>query len=450
MNHVKSVLDQEWLRHQLRPRRLVAFVADNAILPRSAGDSDLPLKGAVPFTSPPSLSLSFRLPFTGTVITGMGLPRGLTLIAGGGFHGKSTLLRALELGIYNHVPDDGRVFVSTDPTAVKIRAEDRRSIHGVDISPFISNLPFKKNTRAFVTSDASGSTSQAANIIEALEMGSTALLLDEDTSATNFMYRDHLIQQLVPPAQEPITPFVERVSELVKEHDVSAVMVVGGSGQYFQVADVVLVLSSYKVADCTAAAKAIVAASSCAVGEPALSTRPHAPLPFFGASESAQQPKRQLDYDGTFEFIQLRKGNDSTKMSGVGLHTLRISDENIDVSMVEQLVEEGQLNAIAQCLALVFDSAPDAVDKAQSGWIVKYEMPYPPALTFTRTASLLPPLVTGFRQLVLNVERQLRASRLEMRQPSCYLPTGFSSLPRAFEIAAAFNRLRTLRTHGRR
>ena len=101
----------------------------------------------------------------------MGIRKGITLIVGGGYHGKSTLLKALEAGVYNHIAGDGREFVITDDTAFKLRAEDGRSITGVDISPFIKNLPNKKDTVHFSTEDASGSTSQAANLMEALESG---------------------------------------------------------------------------------------------------------------------------------------------------------------------------------------------------------------------------------------------------------------------------------------
>lgn len=466
-DHVTSVQDQEWLRRQLRPRGLVAFVADGAVLPRTGGDSDLPLAGAVPFCSPASLSVVFDLPFSGRRATGMGLPFGLTLIAGGGFHGKSTLLRALELGVYSHTPDDGRAFVCVDATAVKIRAEDRRSISGVDISPFITNLPFGKDTTAFSTADASGSTSQAANIIEALELGCSALLLDEDTSATNFMYRDAMMQRLVPPAQEPITPFVCRVRELVEARGVSAVMVVGGSGQYFAPADVVLVLDCYAVHDRTEAAKAIATAAGGVLPAPAAESASvflfddlHWQQHQQQGHEQQQPTGRCLLYADTFRSI-VPGSNGAVKMSGAGLDTVRLSGEGIAIGLVEQVVEEGQVNAIAQCIALVYDGGVLGASSAQAGWVLPRDVAYPPALcrgNWWRSEPAMPRTVgssacgasmaptSGFARLVANAERQLRAARLEMRQPSCYLPTGFTALPRTFEIAAALNRMRMLRT----
>lgn len=167
-HHVMSVEDQEWLRNQLAPSGLVAFVPDGATLPRASGADDRPMTGAgvVKFASPESLRVSFTLPNSQMVIQGMGVRKGVTLIVGGGFHGKSTLLAALQVGVYNKVPLDGREFCVADAKSVKVRAEDGRAVSSVDISPFINNLPFGKGTTCFSTEDASGSTSQAANIVE--------------------------------------------------------------------------------------------------------------------------------------------------------------------------------------------------------------------------------------------------------------------------------------------
>ncbi|KAH9599462.1 ABC transporter [Trypanosoma melophagium] len=435
-HHVTCVHDQEHLRSELHNAGCVAFVANGAILPRDAGDSDRPLQnGAVPFTSPPSLQRTFTLPYSGIEITGMALPHGLTLIAGGGFHGKSTLLRALEVGVYNHTPDDGRVYVVVDPTAVKIRAEDRRSVHGVDISPFINNLPFKKQTTAFATSDASGSTSQAANIMEALELGSQLLLLDEDTCATNLMYRDALMQMLVPREQEPITPFVERVTDLIQHHAVSSIMVVGGSGQYFPFANVVLVMNAYQAQDCTESAKQIVATSMSSMQ---VETSMASTVSIFNP-----RVNRRFDGNETFATVRCRKGHEGTKVSAVGKDSIRFSEESIDLSMVEQIVEEGQVNAIAQCLAMLYDEGPAGVEairnkgKSLSSMYSCVGEKEPRRATF----------YSDFSMLIEGCDARQREARLELQTPSCYLPHGFTSVARRFEIGAALNRLRTLRTY---
>ena len=206
-------VDQEYIRSHLEEYNLVAFVADGSILPRESGVSQRPMKGAVPFRSPESVKVEMNLPHKGK-ITGMGIQKGVTLIVGGGYHGKSTLLKALEAGVYPHIAGDGREYVVTDPTAMKIRAEDGRSIRHTDISMFINDLPNGKDTVTFATEDASGSTSQAANVVESIEAGAKTFLIDEDTSATNFMVRDELMQQVIHRDMEPITPFIERVRDL--------------------------------------------------------------------------------------------------------------------------------------------------------------------------------------------------------------------------------------------
>lgn len=253
-NYIELAEDQEFIRQTLPAKNLCAFIADGSILPRESGISSRPMKASVPFTSPDSLRISINLPHKGK-ITGMGIPKGITLIVGGGYHGKSTLLNALELGVYNHIPGDGREYVITDATAVKLRSEDGRFIKDVDISMFINDLPNKKDTRCFSTLDASGSTSQAAGIIESMEAGSHLFLLDEDTSATNFMVRDAFMQQVIQREKEPITPFLERAEDLYKKAGISTILVAGSSGAFFHIADTIIQMDNYVPKDITASVK---------------------------------------------------------------------------------------------------------------------------------------------------------------------------------------------------
>lgn len=253
-NYIELAEDQEFIRQTLPAKNLCAFIADGSILPRESGISSRPMKASVPFTSPDSLRISINLPHKGK-ITGMGIPKGITLIVGGGYHGKSTLLNALELGVYNHIPGDGREYVITDATAVKLRSEDGRFIKDVDISMFINDLPNKKDTRCFSTLDASGSTSQAAGIVESMEAGSHLFLLDEDTSATNFMVRDAFMQQVIQREKEPITPFLERVEDLYKKAGISTILVAGSSGAFFHIADTIIQMDNYVPKDITASVK---------------------------------------------------------------------------------------------------------------------------------------------------------------------------------------------------
>ena len=253
-NYIELAEDQEFIRQTLPAKNLCAFIADGSILPRESGISSRPMKASVPFTSPDSLRISMELPHKGK-ITGMGIPKGITLIVGGGYHGKSTLLNALELGVYNHIPGDGREYVITDTTAVKLRSEDGRFIKDVDISMFINDLPNKKDTRCFSTLDASGSTSQAAGIVESIEAGSHLFLLDEDTSATNFMVRDAFMQQVIQREKEPITPFLERAENLYKKAGISTILVAGSSGAFFHIADTIIQMDNYVPKDITASVK---------------------------------------------------------------------------------------------------------------------------------------------------------------------------------------------------
>ena len=253
-NYIELAEDQEFIRQTLPAKNLCAFIADGSILPRESGISSRPMKASVPFTSPDSLRISINLPHKGK-ITGMGIPKGITLIVGGGYHGKSTLLNALELGVYNHIPGDGREYVITDATAVKLRSEDGRFIKDVDISMFINDLPNKKDTRCFSTLDASGSTSQAAGIVESMEAGSHLFLLDEDTSATNFMARDAFMQQVIQREKEPITPFLERAEDLYKKAGISTILVAGSSGAFFHIADTIIQMDNYVPKDITASVK---------------------------------------------------------------------------------------------------------------------------------------------------------------------------------------------------
>ena len=337
--HVVQYRDQLALQEQLAARGLVAFVGDGAILPRRSGDSDRPLgAGAVPFRSPVSRRVAFNLP-SGRRVEGMGVPEGVTLIVGGGYHGKSTLLRAIERGVYPHIAGDGREWVLTRPDATAIRAEDGRSVASVDIAPFISGLPSGTDTRAFTTTNASGSTSQAATLVESVDAGATALLIDEDTSATNFMIRDERMRRLVPAHREPITPFVDRVRALYEERGVSTILVAGGSGAFFDVADHVLALDSYVPRDVTEQAHAIAAEAPTPAADG--STSPAAVF----SSRAARVPSPD----------SLRPADKRKFARARGRTTIQYGREDIDLAAVLQLVDPAQTQAIAHALERLAD-----------------------------------------------------------------------------------------------
>lgn len=325
--------DQQYIRQCLTERKLCAFIADGSVLPRESGVSERPMKNGVPFRSPESLRITLDLPNKGAV-SGMGIPQGITLFVGGGYHGKSTILQALQNGVYDHIAGDGRELVITDASAFKLRAEDGRSVTGVDISPFIKNLPNRKDTVHFSTEDASGSTSQAANLMEALESGSSLILIDEDTSATNFMVRDRLMAQVITPGEEPITPFISRVRGMYEDLGVSSVIVAGSSGAFFHMADTIIQMKEYVPIDITQKAKEAAAACEDMGAEDAEDARKFPPF----------NRKRCPGSD-----MALRK-EDRIKMKAMGTSEISICKENVELRYLEQLKDQEQSMALAYLL----------------------------------------------------------------------------------------------------
>ena len=326
--------DQQYVRQCLVERGLCAFIADGSILPRESGISEKPMKGAIAFRTPESLKTVIKTPHIGE-ISGMGIPKGITLFVGGGYHGKSTILQALQNGVYNHIAGDGREFVITDDSASKLRAEDGRSITGVDISPFIKNLPNRKDTVHFSTEDASGSTSQAANLMEALESGSSLILIDEDTSATNFMVRDHLMAQVIAPGEEPITPFINRVRGMYEDLGVSSIIVAGSSGSFFRIADTIIQMKEYVPIDITIQAKQAAAAyAGSSVSTEDVTT---CSFPEFN-KRRCPMPDMGL------------KKEDRIKIKTMGTSELSLARESVELRYLEQLKDSEQSTALAYLL----------------------------------------------------------------------------------------------------
>lgn len=349
--HCATVEDQVALRSELTHMGLVAFIADGAILPRRSGVDDEPLSGAIPFSSPDSLRVTMRTPNAGE-ISGLGITQGITLIVGGGFHGKSTLLNAIEVGVYDHLPGDGRDQVVTQESATKVRAEDGRAVHQVDLSPYIRELPFGKSTQAFSTELASGSTSQAAALQESLEHEATALLVDEDTSATNFMIRDRRMQALVEREAEPITPYVDRIEELRDQLGTSTLLVMGGSGDYLDLADTVLQMHNYAPIDVTNRAHEV--AKQFHTGRNTEATEP-----------LKRPTTRQLDCTSLNPEVKPGK----LKMQARGRDALVFGKETIDLRSVEQVADTSQVRAIGLILARMANLNKNLNDPPQ--WLFK-------------------------------------------------------------------------------
>lgn len=327
--------DQQFIRDNLDKMGLCAFIANGSVLPRLSGVSEKPMKGAVAFQSPASMEVTMDLPHRGAV-TGMGIPKGITLFVGGGYHGKSTVLQALQDGVYNHIGGDGRELVITDDSAFKLRAEDGRSITNVDISPFIGHLPNGKDTKHFSTEDASGSTSQAANLMESVESGSRLLLIDEDTSATNFMVRDELMQRVISAGEEPITPFIQRVRGLYEDLGISSVIVAGSSGSYFYVADKVVQMKEYVPVDITERAKEAAAR--------------------FGAEGAGADAEGANGHFPAYDNQRIPRQNpalvkdDRLKLKSMGTSEILVGRDMVELRYLEQLKDSEQAAALAQLL----------------------------------------------------------------------------------------------------
>ena len=388
--------DQTYIRSQLAKQNLVAFVADGSILPRESGISSRPMKGSIPFTSSESLRVTMDLPHKGK-ISGMGIPEGITLIVGGGYHGKSTLLNALELGVYNHISGDGREYVITDETALKLRSEDGRFIKDVDISLFINDLPNKKDTRCFSTEDASGSTSQAAGIIEGMEAGSKVFLLDEDTSATNFMVRDAFMQEVIAREKEPITPFLERAEDLYKKAGISTILVAGSSGAFFHIADTIIQLDSYHPVDISEKVQQL-------CGKYPLNP---VKAPEFRFPESHRIMQKQTPAVRSHGRNAGRP--EQFKIKVHGKDGFLIGKQDVDLRYIEQLIDAEQTAALGLLLKYTIEKLADGTRTIDD--IVKY------------------------------LADQLKHKGLSFLSEGSYIPCGYA-MPRIQEIYSCFNRHR--------
>ncbi|MEU5871541.1 ABC-ATPase domain-containing protein [Glycomyces sp. NPDC047369] len=387
---VRHADDVAALRKQVSDTGLVAFVADGSMLARRSGVDDRPMEAGVPFRSPDSLAVEVELPHAGK-LRGMGIAPGVTLVVGGGFHGKSTLLRALESGVWDHVPGDGRDFVVADPATVKVRAEDGRAVTGVDVHAFVDHLPSGDDTRHFSTENASGSTSQAAAIVESLEAGARVLLIDEDTAATNLMIRDARMQELVAKDREPLTPLVDVVRSMADEHGVAVVLVMGGSGDYMDVADRVVLMDAYVPEDVTERAKALAAKPTGRRVEAEGFRMPRARVVDARSVSSESRGKQKIRADDT--------------------DGLRFGESEIDVRAVEQITDQSMTAGIGYAIEAA----------VRQGWI------------------------DGKATMAEALDRLDAAFEAEGQEVLLRVRDADFAVPRRFEVAAALNRMRELR-----
>lgn len=236
----KIIYDNQLLiRKCLTENDYVCFIANNSILPRFNG-TDQKDVNAIPFKSPESFQIEIPL-LNGEYIYGMGIKKGITSIIGGAFSGKSTLLNAIENGIYNHIKGDGREYCITDDTAVKVSAEDGRYISNLNISSFFTKslVPDIENFNTLV---ASGSISQAANIIEAINGNSRLILIEEDSSATNFLIKDEIMREII--NADASIPFTDRIKDIEKI-GLSVILVTGATSKFLEYSNQIIKFEKY-------------------------------------------------------------------------------------------------------------------------------------------------------------------------------------------------------------
>jgi len=388
--HVNCVEDQQFLRAQLESQNLIAFIADGSNLARQSGVDDRPLQNAIRIKAPESIAVEMPLKHHPPV-TGVAFPAGINLIVGGGFHGKSTLLRAIEQGVYDHIPGDGRELVVSESSCFKLHAEDGRAISGVDIRPFIQNLPDAKDCSFFTTTNASGSSSQAASIVEAISAGVRTLLIDEDTSASNFLIRDQRMQSLVPKDKEPITPLSQRICQLRDQYAISVVMVMGGSGDYFWLADRVVMMDSYHPVDMTQKAHELAQSDVIAETEIAEILQHSARIPIINC-------------------LSAMGSSGKPKIRAFGTRLLQFGEEEVPLQALDQLVDTAQLLSI--------------------GYLIEK---YHQANSLQETV-----MVVGLERVL----GQLQQRGFDTITP---YPMGKLALPRLQELVAVVNRMRMLK-----
>lgn len=394
--HVQVAEDAEALRLQVAARGLVAFLAEGAVLPRESGSDRPLLSHLVPLQAPPALAVTLELPHRGAV-TGLGIPRGVTVILGSPFSGRSTLLRAIAASVYAHLPGDGREFCAAVPDAVLVRAEEGRRVEGVNLAAFLSAPPSGEDPTRYRSDHAIDVVSQAAGIVEALEAGCTLLLFDEDTSAPGLLARDAVWRHLAPDAAQPVTPLADVVRPLYEEHGVSTILITSHGADYVGVADTVIGVDAFRLRAVTAEAKRAAEQGQAA---PA------------GKSRFGGIPNR-VPLGDSLSPLKGRRFRGESHGGAQSARSVVLGRDVVDLGVIEQLVDPSQARATAA--ALIFAADRGLADGMRA-----------------------------IREILGLIEMQIAQHGLEGLVGSDTIP-GDLALVRRHELAAALNRLRTLR-----
>ena len=388
---VNSMSDADHIRRLLPTRGWVSFVAEQSHLCRVNHGDTPDMHRTQTLRVDDALAKSLDLPKAGAV-RGFGVPSGLTVILGDAYSGRVELMRAMSAGIYNHVRGDGREQVITVPDAVYLKAEAGRSVRRVDLSAFLRDAG-DENSPVFSSPNADVFASEAAATVEALEAGARALLFDESDSSPEFLARDPRLAGLTPPAEQRITPLSAIARRMVDQLGVS--VVVAGTvtvTDFIPVADTVLRIANFKVYDVTKEAKKLVTAV------PA----PSAPINVASMVERSRSivPSSIDPSAGRSDFL----------IEADDIHSLRFGREKIDLSSVEQLADVDQTRTI--------------------GRILYYAK--------TRYMEEVRPI----REILDAIDHDLSSEGLETLTRTLQ---GDLARPRRYEIAAALNRLPSLR-----
>jgi len=389
--HVQLAEDAEALRGQLVEHGLIAFIADGAVLPREHTSGKPVLSHLVTWQSPPELRVTLTLPHRGPV-TGLGVPRGITVIIGPPFSGRSTFIHALAACVYPHIPGDGREFSATVADAVLVTAEEGRRIEGVNLHPFITHLRTGEDVAQYRTEQAAPLLSQAAALVEVLEAGCSALLIDEDSSAPALLAQDTLLGRLVPSGGQ-VVPLVDLLRPLYEEHGISSVIVSSAGSDYARVADTIIAMDGFHPSVVTAQAKQLVAGS-----EGSETRRPfggiHHRVPLPEGVNQLQGRKLRPELPGPRDVVMLGR-------------------EVVDLSRVAQLAEPAQTRAAGA--AIIYAAEQGYVDGSRT-----------------------------VREILALVDSDISQRGLDVLEPAD-APAGDLARPRRQEMAAALNRLRSLR-----
>ena len=385
--------DADAIRQTLPTRGLVGFIGEGAFLIRQDNSDKPDYDRDVPFIVPDELLVDMDVPNKGR-IRGLGIPTGITVVLGDAYSGRTELMKALAAGIYNHVPGDGREYVISMPDTVYVAAEDRRSVQRVDISAFVRQNPAGRDVRQYTTTHADPCAAQAAAVAEAMEVGARALIFDESDSNSGFLCQDSRLQGLATGTEPRLIPLSVCARQMVDDLGIS-IVVAGASSvsEFIPFADTVLRVDDYQVVDVTREAKQ-------------LAVQPSELKPDTQALARLVEHSRWVVPSS----LDPSSGRHDAVVGAESLTKLRFGNHVIDLTAVAQLADVNQTETIG---LILYYAKNRYMDEGRP-----------------------------IRELLDLVDRDLSTEGLECLTREL---RGDLARPRRYEIAAALNRLISLR-----